>query len=251
MPEGMYRAVVEHTRASIASDVALSGKAREVGAYLSLALLWSKSVEYRYAYPSIETIAAKLKLSTRSVDRAVAELKEAGYFKIHRGSKTRGQANRYMPVDRRQRAAKETAPVAKSAPSDKAAVVPSAGSAPTYQVPAHYKQPQPPPPRPIERTRCGAAPDAFILTEGRVGWTVDHMRAKNCRIILNQLDRFAIVHGGDASEFWPRGFDGRSADVNQMRAFAERLAAIADHDAPNKEGVTPIWYLTPVVSVTV
>ncbi len=53
------------------------------------------------AWPSIETMAASLHVSTRTIRRATAELKRVGLLEIQARNKRRGESNLYrLPFDK-------------------------------------------------------------------------------------------------------------------------------------------------------
>jgi len=96
--EGYYRACVESVRVAIIHNFKLSRPTQFVGLHICDMMVAADSLKRRYAYPSIPTIAAKIGCSESTVDRAIAALKEAGYFFIKRGNKRDRQANRYWPL---------------------------------------------------------------------------------------------------------------------------------------------------------
>jgi len=96
--EGAYRACVETVREALFHDLKLTRPTQRVGLYICGLMVASDSIKLRYCHPSGSTIAAALAMSERTVARAIAELKRAGYFFIKRGNKRDHQANRYWPL---------------------------------------------------------------------------------------------------------------------------------------------------------
>jgi hypothetical protein len=121
-PPGLYRATVESIRAAIERDMNLTRTAKRAGLYLCGLLTASQSIETRYCHPNEKTIAKAIEREERTVQRAVAALKKAGYFYVKPGSKRRGEANRYYPHGDHPKGA---APAAAAAPANGARYTPT------------------------------------------------------------------------------------------------------------------------------